>query len=123
MVPTSHATPPLPYQNMLYCIVLYVLSVPGAPRNLNVTASSATTLRVTWGPPDPPNGILLNYTLTYAGPTGDEVTLTTPNMEEVLMSLEEFTMYIITVRASTSVGMGPPATFSIMTPGAGKSFR
>ena len=74
------------------------------------------------------NGIITSYTLTYRGVERDEslrsIVVPVENgslyVTPKLTSLEEDTKYILSVKASTSVGAGPIVSRSVRTPEDGK---
>ena len=72
---------------------------------------SPTMIRVAWKeiPPIDRNGIVTNYEVLYE-PLRDDLTAESVNTTDVfliLVELEEFVHYSISVRAYTSVGPGP----------------
>ena len=80
------------------------------------TVMSSTEIMVTWGivPRINQNGVITMYEVlyqpqeTFNGTIGDlTVNLSAPNMSVVLMNLQEYVNYTISVRAYTSVGEGP----------------
>ena len=97
----------------------------GSPDNVTGMADSSTTIIVTWDsvPPIDQNGIITMYEVLYQpletfggaiGPLTSSVSGT--EMSVVLMDLQEFVSYDITVRAYTSVGEGPYSTeISVVT--------
>ena len=77
---------------------------------------SSTEIMVTWGtvPPIDQNGVITIYEVlyqpqeTFNGAIGEStVNVSAPNMSVVLMNLQEYVNYTISVRAYTSVGEGP----------------
>ena len=76
-------------------------------------------IRITWGPPERPNGIITVYEVSYEPTdssqppattnTGLETSFTTPS------DLEQGTEFIFTVTASTSVGPGVPESVTEST--------
>ena len=102
-------------------------SVPSAiPTNFQIRAISITIVNVSWDLPTIYylNGIITNFTLTYAGVERDTTLRTiivpvvngTDYVLPALTRLEENTNYVVTVRASTVVGIGPVTTLSVLTP-------
>ena len=96
------------------------LVAPSAPRFLNITASTETSVTLSWMPPDPPNGPLSVYSITYYAEDNElprnilafGTTLT-------ISSLQSGVVYIVDVTASTiseegSLIFGVPATLRIM---------
>lgn len=101
--------------------VLCLLAAPGPPRNIQILVlSSRTAVFVSWLPPDPPNGILLQYlarilTVSTSHIASSQVLTIGSTTEEQGMArsitfegldLDNF-RYQIEVYASTSVGQGP----------------
>lgn len=107
---------------------------PSAPRDVTVATISATTVSISWQPPDPPNGILLDYELlVQASSSGAEVVrLLVPITEEEQgmahsrnvtgLSLEE-EVYTVTVSARTSAGRGPESAPVIARAGGAAGWR
>ena len=94
-----------------------VRSVPTSPpANIATTVLSSTEIMVTWDPVPPidQNGIITMYEVLYQpletfggaiGPLTRNVSGT--EMSVVLVDLEEFIRYVISIRAYTSLGNGP----------------
>ena len=92
-------------------------AVPGsAPTDVMTTVVSSTEIMVTWGivPPIDQNGVITMYEVlyqpqeTFNGAITDlTVNVSAQDMSVVLMNLEEYVNYTISVRAYTSVGEGP----------------
>ena len=87
-----------------------------APVNAQSISVSSTEIMVTWDivPPIHQNGIITMYEVlyqpleTFSGAIGPlTVNVSGTEMSVVLMDLEEFVYYNISVRAYTSVGEGP----------------
>ncbi len=88
------------------------------PQDIKCSSSSSTTLLVSWRPPpvESQNGALAGYTVRYAVVGGGAEVNTEPVEEPAvppssnqiqLQRLEKWTLYRVTVAASTSVGPGP----------------
>ncbi|XP_038056355.1 receptor-type tyrosine-protein phosphatase S-like isoform X2 [Patiria miniata] len=94
-------------------------AVPGAPpQDVKATTLSSTSLRIEWEPPpqDRQNGDVTGYKVSYVKvprsgevDTQDEMLLAVgPNDRScVLVNLDKWTIYQITVLASTKIGDGP----------------
>ena len=107
--------------------------VPASPPD-NVTAmvESSTTIAVMWEevPPIDQNGVITQYEVMYTpletfGGTleSDTVNVSGSNMSVVLMGLEEYVNYTISVRAFTIVGAGPYSmAVTELTPEAGMCY-
>ena len=94
------------------------------PSNINVMASSSTSITVTWDivPPIDQNGMITMYEVlyqpqeTFGGAIASASrTLPVTNMSVVLTNLEEFVGYAIFIRAFTSLGAGPFSNGMIQT--------
>ena len=101
-----------------------LLAPSSIPTHLRATALSSTILSVSWEDPvySDQNGVIIQYTLTYQGVERDSLsrTLTLPQTNVSLTchnidSLEEFTTYVISLSAHTSVGAGPVASVTVIT--------
>ena len=103
---------------MQLCFDSYlILAVPASPPdNVTVIVNSTTTIIVTWDsvPPIDQNGIITMYEVLYEpletfGGAIETLSrnVSVTDMSVVLMDLEEFVYYNISVRAYTSVGEGP----------------
>ena len=108
-------------------------SVPSTvPTNFEIRAISPTIVIVSWNLPNiyHQNGIITEFSLTYKRVEGDTNLRTiiipvvngTDYVLPALIGLEENTIYVITVRASTALGNGPVATLSVITPRNGKLY-
>ena len=94
------------------------------PSNINVMASSSTSITVTWDivPPIDQNGMITMYEVhyqpqeTFGGAIASaSMTLPVTDMSVILTNLEEFVGYTIFVRAFTSLGAGPFSNGVIQT--------
>ena len=91
--------------------------VPASPpENVTVVVNSSTTIEVTWDivPPIDQNGIITMYEVmyqpleTFNGNISTQTMIVSgTEMSVILMELQEFVNYTISVRAYTSVGAGP----------------
>ena len=85
----------------------------GFPQGVSVSTVSSASVELSWTPPlpDERNGIITGYwaTLTRRG-TGSQVQLFTSSTSIVFSMLNPFTSYVVTVSASTSVGVGPQSS-------------
>ncbi|KAI6661336.1 Phosphatidylinositol phosphatase PTPRQ-like [Oopsacas minuta] len=84
-----------------------------SPNDVTVTATSSTSLHVTWSEVDliDRNGPISSYTVYYTGlrlqPETKSITVLSTVYEAMIESLEENSEYSVTVSASTSAGEGP----------------
>ena len=85
-----------------------------APINVAAVSISSTQVKVTWGdvPPTDQNGIIITYEVEYIpledfdGAIGKNTTNVSA-LSVILMRLQEYVNYTISVRAYTSTGAGP----------------
>ena len=73
--------------------------------------SSSVTLQ--WSPPDPPNGVITQYSIQLNGTDRDN--LNNSVRMYTIGQLPSDTVYVLQLTASTSVGEGPPSTVTIIT--------
>ena len=96
-------------------------TVPSAPpQMLNAAFIDSTALSVNWLPPpeQDQNGEILNYQLTYqVNGTTDaiETMITVSGLNTTIEGLEIFTLYLVSVRPQTVVGLGPTAVVVVRT--------
>ena len=105
-----------------YLLVYYYSQIaPSAPRLLNVTTSTETSVTLSWMPPDPTNGPLSIYEVTYYK-EDDPPDIIIPNFAVFttfnISSLNSSVVYVVNVRASTiaennKLIFGPNATLRI----------
>ena len=99
-----------------YCktiiIEVVVIAIPNAPpTNVKGNNESSTSIFVQWNEvkADHQNGIILNYTVTYAelpaGDSGKEI-VTAPRRNAILTGLQKYTNYSLILSASTAKGAG-----------------
>ena len=82
--------------------------VPGdGPRPVMAFPVNQTAVRVTWGPPSLPNGVITSYTIYYATPSDIVLSVGGEVMSHVLQGLRPYTNYTIRISANTSKGEGP----------------
>ena len=76
---------------------------PSPPVNVNVTVIDSTSLSVSWGVPEFPQGQIEFYQVEYSSPCSSTVRTNTSNniTEAVLSGLSPFTEYRVRVRAFT----------------------
>jgi len=91
--------------------LLSQLTAPAAPREVNATNLSSTEISVTWLQPDPTNGVIQQYIVTYypSGSPGDNTTNSTSDTSITIGGLSAFTEYSVFVVAVT-VAPGPAST-------------
>ena len=99
---------------MLHLILHRDVGPASAPINVAAVSISPTQVNVTWGEvlPADQNGIIITYELEYI-PLEDfdgAIEKNTTNvsvLSVILMRLQEYVNYTITVRAYTNAGAGP----------------
>ena len=112
------------YVNVHCVYILYV--DPSRPQYLTVTNKTSRSLTVEWSPPLTPNGVILNYQVSYVGlesvnPVPDSFeTVKTLNLSGTtyivdVASLSPHSLYNISVKAFTSVGGGEESTVTVRT--------
>ena len=105
---------PLSLLTHLSLSLLTHLTAPAAPREVSATNLSSTEISVTWQQPDPANGMIQQYIVTYypSGSPSDNVS--TSNTSITIGGLSAFTNYSVFVVAVT-VAPGPASTTVTVT--------
>ena len=102
----------------MYNSLIFPLPVPASPpENVTAIANSSTTIAVMWDEvlPIDQNGVITMYEVMYipqkdfGGAIGPVTTIILAQ-STVLLNLQEFVNYSISVRAYTSIGEGPYST-------------
>ena len=82
-------------------------------------ADSVTSTSVTlqWLPPKYPNGVIIQYSIEYDGNITDEFgdNLSDKKMNGTITGLSPDTIYVLKMKAFTSVGPGPPVSLTVRT--------
>ena len=98
---------------MYHCFYAIHSSAPGPVFNLMGTPTLATVV-LTWSPPQQPNGIISNYTVTYRVNGSAPVIRNTDDPDSTIFTIPSLfpqtTISDISVRAYTSAGPGPEVT-------------
>lgn len=99
--------------------------VPGEPEWLEVAEVNETTALLSWQPPEEPNGVLTGYEITVTVQADNDTedngsvllaTAVGPDVRDLLLAqLLNGRSYTATVRATTSVGHGPPRVVHFST--------
>ncbi|KAM4748839.1 phosphatidylinositol phosphatase PTPRQ [Rhinophrynus dorsalis] len=76
------------------------------PHNLSYRNLSSTSIQLFYSPPSSPNGIIKYYLINCLGPEGSFQHLNSSSCSVILSDLKKYSEYVVTVRASTSVGVG-----------------
>ena len=80
-----------------------------------IVSDTDTTVTISWMPPDPPNGIIIQYQVQYRRNgssdnfADNEVNITATDLTYTVTGLMMATEYIFRVRAFTVVGRGNPS--------------
>ena len=115
------------YLSILHCN----LGPASAPINVAAVSISSTQVKVTWGdvPPTDQNGIIITYEVEYIpledfdGAIGKSTTNVSA-LSLILLRLQEYVNYTISVRAYTSAGAGPYSDpVSVLTNEDGKCVK
>jgi hypothetical protein len=88
--------------------------VPGAPRNLGATATTASTVALAWEAPVAGSSPVTGYVLTRTG-SGTEVTLGATATSYTWTGLAITTPYVFSVAAVNAQGRGPAASVTALT--------
>ena len=85
----------------------------GFPQEVSANNISSQSAEISWNPPlqEESNGIIVSYvvTVTKQG-TDNHLQLISTTTTSTLNMLSPFTTYIVTVAASTVIGLGPTST-------------
>ncbi|CAB1443460.1 unnamed protein product [Pleuronectes platessa] len=93
-------------------------AAPSAVPTVHLMAATASTMSLSWLPPDKPNGIILDYEIKYHEKDQGEAiahTMTAQRSNARIEGLKAGTPYVVQVRARTVAGYGrysSPADFS-----------
>lgn len=107
--------------DIIFSCIDELFVAPSIPRFLNITASTETSVTLSWLPPDPPNGPLSIYEVVYTEegvPTTARHSLLFSTMIRIT-PLQPDVVYVVSVNASTRrednrVIFGPAAIIRIM---------
>ena len=87
--------------------------VPGTVDDVTATAVNHDTIKITWRPPETPNGKITQYTITYHTADGNASRNVTTADDELTVNIDKLTpntTYYFSVTAKTSKGFGRPGT-------------
>lgn len=105
---------PLPLSSFLsFKVILILLEPSAAPQNVQGRPTSPTEILVKWDevPEDKQNGEILQYTILYRKTEGGEQKISQVNSRSVkLTGLAKYTVYSISVVATTIKGDGPASS-------------
>ncbi|KAG8003088.1 Ephrin type-B receptor 4, partial [Nibea albiflora] len=98
--------------------IFYNVISPSAVPTVHLMAATASTMSLSWLPPEKPNGIILDYEIKYHEKDQGEAiahTMTAQRSNARIEGLKAGTPYVVQVRARTVAGYGrysSPADFS-----------
>uniref|UniRef100_A0A667WXL5 Ephrin type-B receptor 3 n=1 Tax=Myripristis murdjan TaxID=586833 RepID=A0A667WXL5_9TELE len=101
-----------------FLLLLLTLAAPSAVPTVHLMAATASTMSLSWLPPEKPNGIILDYEIKYHEKDQGEAiahTMTAQRSSARIEGLKAGTPYVVQVRARTVAGYGrysSPADFS-----------
>ncbi|XP_055949369.1 phosphatidylinositol phosphatase PTPRQ-like isoform X2 [Argiope bruennichi] len=86
------------------------IGIPAAVKEVKTYNKTAWTIYLNWSPPDPPNGPLKEYMVSWGEHDKPEAMKNFTNSTFfVAKNLTPYTKYIFEISASTEVGFGPPS--------------
>ena len=95
------------------CICIDTFVVPNEPQSLEEVSVSSSSVTLQWRPPVTPNGIITQYSLQYN--TTAVANITNNVLMYTVSGLSPEIVYVLQVRAHTSVGAGPPSNITVIT--------
>lgn len=107
-----------------YYYVTYIHVESGPVENLMAVfmrAGSLFTITITWSAPIEPNGVITHYIYTMTDVSNIVlVNDTTSETSVMVMDLQPYTIYNVSVVAVNSAGSGESNQISVLTPETGK---
>ena len=106
----------------VHIFYLIFLAPTAAPTNLMVESHTPYISTLTWSAPhtDHQNGKITYYNIQLTEEGMSPILIMAPSLSYHLSPLKAHTSYTVTVAAVTSVGSGPSATVTFMTPQDGE---
>ena len=96
----------------------YYFVAPGEPQSLEIVSITSSSVTLQWRPPVTPNVIIIQYSIQF---DATSINNFGNNMSNILMGtvegLSPDTVYVLRLRAHTSVGAGPPIIITVTTCG------
>ncbi|XP_064396511.1 phosphatidylinositol phosphatase PTPRQ-like isoform X3 [Halichondria panicea] len=90
-----------------------------APQNFQADIINSIQVTLSWSRPPTPNGVITRYTVTYSNETSTDISMMVDYTEMVtgyiVDGLNEFTVYVFRVTATTAAGTGPEAVLNLTT--------
>ena len=87
--------------------------MPSEPRLLEVVSVTSSSVSLQWRPPVTPNGNITQYSIQFD--TTAVINFSSNTLMITVEGLSPETVYVLQVRAHTSVGAGPPSNITIIT--------
>ena len=90
--------------------ILFV--VPSEPQSFQVVSINSSSVTLQWRPPATPNGIITQYSVQF------DTTVINFSSNMLLVTVDGLspeTLYLLRLRARTSVGEGPPSSVTVIT--------
>lgn len=94
------------------CFFLYHSEPETPPENVTFNNVTATTVHLSWSPPEKPNGIIIYYEVMYVNYT-DSFVLNSTATNTYLENLKTFSPYNISVKAYTNYGHGNQTSLTV----------
>ena len=84
------------------------------PTNFETVLVDSHSMKLSWGSPAKPNGVIINYRISCSG-CGQQITRIVPGSRNTstLTGLLSYITYSCSIIAYTSVGGGPVATIAV----------
>ena len=87
--------------------------MPSKPHLSEIVFVNSSSLTLQWTPPDTPNGVITQYSIQL---DGNNITDLSSNvLVYTIGGLSPDTVYVLQLKAHTSVGVGPPSTVTSTT--------
>ncbi len=102
-------------------MVKRLVSVPGAPCCTYFPDVTSTTVRVVWGPPKQPNGIITGYRVVYRERAqSPEYAIVDDRLGDnrrnfTVSNLQQNAFYVFNISARTELGWGEEAKLEVIT--------
>ena len=98
---------------------MFKFTVPGEPQELNCQAVSEYRVLVRWKKPKNPNGVVVQYQLSYhfqrKSISTDFYNTSAHDRMRMIDRLKPYTSYVIVIKAATKVGYGKLAKCDVRT--------
>ncbi len=108
-----------PVLTIALCLFLANFTAPSAVRNVTTVSVMATSIVLSWLPPEPANGVLRRYVVRYVDASGIEEQQEVYDLNTTLTDLTPYTLYNVSISGVT-VDTGPPKTIQVKTDESGR---